>query len=209
MSAGTDPTPRPTGDIKIVIDTSSPGGSQWPEGDMQMDFLFFPADTTFDESVSPNYASVGIIGRSEAYKVWIGNENRLIPLNIVFLPQGDEEGRPNAGFAPAPPTPSAEIAKAYEKEVKKKVDWLMATAMPVYRDIRTYPPPVILLFMGKMFNRSGLPIRCIVESASVSYDGYDPVTMLPYVATVNLSLCQVARDKNSLPQAPMRRSPGV
>lgn len=151
----------------IKIDTGSPGGRHWPGAD-ELRFQFL-GNNEFGDSVSAEYASIDIIGRSESYQSYHMTSNRDIPISLMFAAMGHGN---------------------LIDEVKKKADWCRALCYPRYVGQRMYPPPVVLLYLGKMYSASNLPVRGLIMGCEVNYCAqeapYDPETFEPYTAQVDL-----------------------
>ncbi len=181
MASAMTMTPEALHNAFIAIDRSSPGGAKW-KAENRLDFAFL-TDEEWTDEVSANYATHDVIGRSEQYYIYQNTGNRELPLNITFHAQGGRGG---------------DYESSIRREVREKVDWCRALAYPVYVERRMLPPPVIFVYLGRLYDSFDI-LRCIVQSVSVTYNG--PVsseTHASHGADVAMSLVRVANSSANL-----------
>lgn len=162
----------------MAIDPASPGGRVWTGEPRQM--FQFLGNGSFSDSVSAEYNTMSVIGRSENYQIYSQTGNRSIPLTLKFIAQGTY----------------GNTADAIVREVKEKADWFRALAYPTYRWGRAFPPPVVLLHFGRMYSSQGIPIRGIVTDPNITYcDDESPIheeNLAPYSALCDLTFLATA-----------------
>lgn len=155
----------------LQVDPGTPTGSQYT-GIKKVNFTWFPSE--FTTSAAPNWESVDVLGRSEAYKIYANTSNREIPVTFEFFAQGP-----------------GNLEDAIEKEVLSKVRFLESLAYPSEQgNGLVAEPAVCFLKLGNF-----LLSRVIMTSApDVTYMGpYTVDSELPMHATVSCTFTEVNR----------------
>jgi len=147
----------------------NPNGWENPLG-AELTFQFIDLEQGLQESASANYASIDVIGRAESYQVYMGVQNKQIPLTFKFQVQGSD--------------PSKSLSDSLIWEVRHPALWLDALKYPyIAPDGLSHAPPPCVLKLGQLF--SGLVIAADVQ---INWQSpFDPDTLLPYGAEV---ICQ-------------------
>lgn len=180
-------TPQGLGELAFIkIDQRSAGGRYWGQafGEDTLNFAFIDGEE-FTDSVSANYSEKEVLGRSESYLVYGNTANREIPISLIFHAQG---------------LPGQSYEESLEREVRRKVDWCRALCYPYYTPTgRMYPPPAVYFLFGRMFTRQGVPLRGVVESTEVTFNGpFSTATLASHAAGVSMQF-KCATDGHDLP----------
>jgi len=167
--------PGPLGDLLFLrVDEQTRSGQlfkklQGNDIGMTLAFTFVDLEEGIQESMTPNYADIDIVGRAEMFKVYTGAGNREIPITFRFQAQG-------IGGA------TDDVAAILKKEVRLPALWLDALKSPI-RDLDSgisHAPPPCYLQVGQLFAE-----RVIVTDANITWEHpFDPDTLLPFGATV-------------------------
>jgi len=176
--------------FKIAIESTWWGRHQdiWPSGLREangdksdsLQVVFLDLEDGIEENLTPNYADIEVLGRAENFKVFVGAQNKEIPLRLRFWAQGRATS-PNR------------ITDIIKQEVLVPVRWIEQLKKPLVDDRKDPPlsiaPPPVILTVGRL-----LAARCIVSDASVRWMGpFTTDDVLPSGAEVDITFT-VTRD---------------
>lgn len=139
-------------------------------------FQYLDPDANIQDSVPAEWASVGVLGRSEKYYIYASTDNRAFSLNLRFHANSESRGE---GLTP--------------RDVRDNALWVMALAYPHYiNESRSVPPPTVLFSFGDLMSVR----RVLVQNPQVTWEGPWTVgdsqdQLLPFAAAVSLSMVQV------------------
>lgn len=165
------------------------------------------------ETAAVAYSNEQILGRHETIKSWTGVQSREVAITFRFRVQGQPGNIPgdriggsiaasvrdtlgvlagnqalNPGATSSPTGPNT--AQYIRNEVIRPAKFLEALKYALIGDngIAHAPPPVILT-IGSL-----LAMRCVVDDCSINWvTPWDPETMLPYGADVQVRFASVSR----------------
>lgn len=196
------------GDLFTVrIDPTWRYRSLWgsPLGD-KLSVHFMDLDEGISEAASVNYAGASIIGRGEEIKTYMGTGNREVTLTWKFQAQGirgsdagSRVGGTNLSALSEPTLVNSDGVEArddtgglfeqLDREVMQPAKFLDALKFPLKQEQGvSVGPPRLLLTIGQL-----LSMRCIVIASTLTWRGpFDPATMAPYGAEVQVTFCSVS-----------------
>ena len=166
-------TDQPIRGLSLRIDPTWPYRYLWvhPLGEV-INLTYLDFGQGFQDSSQPNYAETDIPGRGELYQTFIGTSNKEVSFTVQFRVQGDG-------------------TDAMRREVVYPARWLDACKHPLWDDgasLMQAPPPV-LFRVGTLYL-----IRAIITQADIHWmEPFDPTTLLPHGAEVNVTLKIVRR----------------
>lgn len=153
--------------LTVAIDPNWPHRSLWqhPLGSI-LRVAFVGFEDGISESVTPAYVDTEVVGRAEAYKTWINNPNRSIPVTFVFRAQGIDGTTPE---------------DVIQREVIQPARFLDALKYPVLNPQQgiVYAPPPVILRIGNL-----LTVRCVLTGGDIewNFEAMDPDLLLPHGA---------------------------
>lgn len=164
----------------------------------RLTFTFWDVEAGITELANPNYGSIDVTGRPEAYKTFSNTSNKEIQITFQFHAQGiDPEATLTIDPLSIPPR-QVDVPKSVEAtllaEVVKPARFLDSLKYPVEdpNNGLAYAPPPVLAKFGNL-----MTARCIVTDASIIWkEPVDPKTLLPEAADVQCTLTIV----RSVPQ---------
>lgn len=168
-------TDQPLQGLSLRIDPTWPYRHLWfsPLGET-INLTYVDFGEGFQDNSQPTYADTDIIGRGELFKTFMGTSNKELNFSVEFRVQ-------NTGN------------DALYREVIWPARWIEACKHGVFDDgasLMQAPPPV-LVRIGSL-----LHLRTIVTQADIVWkEPFEPVTMLPHGAQMNLTF-QVVRRKS-------------
>jgi hypothetical protein len=134
-------------------------------GENRLEFQLMP--DTIGESKAALYNEVPIVGRSLPLIGYSSSSSRMVALTLQFAALSAD-------------------GKYTMEWVEKQVRWLESKVYPTYRDGYTFPPPRLLLNIGKAF-----AMQCVMLSYNTGWLGpwrVDGDSVRPMRATVDIQL---------------------
>lgn len=153
-------------------------------------FVFSPmSEEGLAENATVNYAPTDVLGRTEGYRTYIGNNSREIPMTFHFVYQGEAvsvDPDPNEdGTGTGNSDPDAGVVAA----VIEPTRWLDALRYPIqsYQTGLSIAPPPLLLQVGRL-----LLARVILSDYGYTWRGpFVPGTMYPSSSEVRCTFTVV------------------
>lgn len=158
----------------LIVDKTRREVANAYAGHDRVEFTTWPEE--IEDSVSPNWEQVDVLGRAEPYQIYANTGPRTISIEFMFFAQGS-------------PTKGGSIPEAVDFEVMRNVRFLRSLAYPIIgQDGLIRRPATCWLHLGSL-----LTSRVILADApGVTYAGpWEPDTLLPYQARVTCSFSEV------------------
>lgn len=131
-----------------------------------LEFDFFSGDGSVSDSVSPQWESIPIIGRSVPLKSYSSTGPRTIGLNLAFV---------SSAF-------QYDSSSDAEKVVYNRVNFLRSLAYPSYDGDFATPPSYCLVVVGQF-----IKVKAVMTSCDVTWKTLMSLTGYPLYADVNVS----------------------
>ena len=150
--------------MNIAVDMNAPAGAAW-YAKMQRSYWYPTPYVDFSEGIIERapvrYTSVHPFGRTEAYKTFVGVDNREVTLRLYYA--AGESGKSS----------STDPAQVIMETVVQPALWLENLKYPT----DTQPPPPVFLVIGRL-----LAMRAIVTACQIDWTVPYHITAPPHTA---------------------------